>query len=55
MEKLIVTVAGVGAETTKEAQPNLPITPREIGVDAARCRAAAGGCSTSIARRPRRS
>ncbi|NLG65638.1 MAG: 3-keto-5-aminohexanoate cleavage protein [Actinobacteria bacterium] len=40
MEKLIVTVAGVGAETTKEAQPNLPITPREIGVDAARCRAA---------------
>lgn len=37
MEKLIITVAGVGAETTKEAQPNLPVTPREIGEDAARC------------------
>jgi 3-keto-5-aminohexanoate cleavage enzyme len=40
MEKLIITVAGVGAETTKEAQPNLPTTPAEIGVDAARCREA---------------
>lgn len=37
MEKLIITVAGVGAETTKEAQPNLPISAREIGEDAARC------------------
>ena len=37
MEKLIITVAGVGAETTREAQPNLPVTPREIGEDAARC------------------
>jgi len=37
MEKLIITVAGVGAETTREQQPNLPVTPPEIGVDAARC------------------
>jgi 3-keto-5-aminohexanoate cleavage enzyme len=37
MEKLIITVAGVGAETTKEAQPGLPVTAAEIGADAARC------------------
>lgn len=37
MEKLIITVAGVGAETTKDAQPGLPVTAREIGEDAARC------------------
>lgn len=43
MEKLIITVAGVGAETTKEAQPALPTTPEEIGVDAARCREAGAG------------
>ena len=40
MDKLIITVAGVGAETTKEAQPALPVTAEEIGVDAARCREA---------------
>ncbi len=40
MEKLIITVAGVGAETTKGAQPALPVTAAEIGVDAARCREA---------------
>jgi uncharacterized protein (DUF849 family) len=38
MDKLIITVAGVGAETTKEAQPALPVTAAEIGADAARCR-----------------
>jgi 3-keto-5-aminohexanoate cleavage enzyme len=37
MDKLIITVAGVGAETTKEAQPGLPVTAVEIGEDAARC------------------
>ena len=40
MDKLIITVAGVGAETTKEAQPALPISAQEIGEDAARCREA---------------
>ena len=40
MEKLIITVAGVGAETTKEAQPALPVSAAEIGADAARCREA---------------
>ena len=43
MEKLIITVAGVGAETTKEAQPALPVTAVEIGEDAARCREAGAG------------
>jgi 3-keto-5-aminohexanoate cleavage enzyme len=40
VDKLIITVAGVGAETTREAQPNLPIAAAEIGEDAARCREA---------------
>jgi 3-keto-5-aminohexanoate cleavage enzyme len=43
MGDLIITVAGVGAETSKEAQPNLPVSAEEIGVDAARCREA-GAC-----------
>jgi 3-keto-5-aminohexanoate cleavage enzyme len=37
VDKLIITVAGVGAETTRETQPTLPLTAVEIGVDAARC------------------
>lgn len=37
MEKLIITVAGVGAETTRQVQPALPMTATEIGADAARC------------------
>jgi 3-keto-5-aminohexanoate cleavage enzyme len=40
MDKLIITVAGVGAETTKQAQPALPVSAAEIGADAARCREA---------------
>lgn len=40
MDPLIITVAGIGAEVTPEQQPNLPITPDEIGEDAAACRAA---------------
>jgi 3-keto-5-aminohexanoate cleavage enzyme len=40
VDKLIITVAGVGAETTKEAQPALPVSAEEIGIDAARCREA---------------
>ena len=37
MDKLIITVAGVGAETTSEVQPALPVSAAEIGADAARC------------------
>lgn len=37
MQPLIITVAGVGAEITPEQQPNLPITPDQLGADAAAC------------------
>ncbi|MBW3593960.1 MAG: 3-keto-5-aminohexanoate cleavage protein [Actinobacteria bacterium] len=40
MDPLIITVAAVGAELTKEQQPNLPITPDELARDAVECRAA---------------
>jgi len=36
MEKLIITVALVGAETTREQNPFLPLTPREIADEARR-------------------
>ncbi|MEZ5125848.1 MAG: 3-keto-5-aminohexanoate cleavage protein [Thermoleophilia bacterium] len=36
-QKLVITVAGVGAETTRAQQPALPLSAVEIGVDAARC------------------
>lgn len=35
MDKLIITVALVGAETTREDNPNLPLTPMEIAEAAA--------------------
>jgi len=34
LEKLIITTALTGAETTKEQNPNLPITPQEIAQSA---------------------
>jgi 3-keto-5-aminohexanoate cleavage enzyme len=52
MDKLIITVAGVGAETTKEAQPALPISAEEIGEDAARCREAGASVYHLHVRRP---
>ena len=36
MEKLIITAALTGAEVTRENQPNLPITPKEIAIEAER-------------------
>ena len=38
MDPLIITVAGIGAEITREQQPNLPLSPNEIAADAAECR-----------------
>ena len=35
MDPLIITVAGVGAELTREQQPNLPLTAEDVGRDAA--------------------
>lgn len=37
MEKLIITAALTGAEVTKEIQPNLPLTPEEIGIESKNC------------------
>ncbi|MGM0414491.1 MAG: 3-keto-5-aminohexanoate cleavage protein, partial [Bacillota bacterium] len=34
MDKLIITAAICGAEVTKEDNPNLPITPEEIALEA---------------------
>ena len=38
MQELIITVAGIGAELTRDDQPNLPLTPDEIAADARACR-----------------
>jgi 3-keto-5-aminohexanoate cleavage enzyme len=37
LDPLVITVAGVGAELTREQQPNLPITPEELAADARAC------------------
>lgn len=37
MQKLIITAAMVGAETTRTTQPNLPVTPDEIAQAAFAC------------------
>jgi 3-keto-5-aminohexanoate cleavage enzyme len=37
MEKLIITVALTGNVPTKEMNPNVPVTPEEIGADVQRC------------------
>lgn len=37
MEKLIITAALTGAEVTRDIQPNLPVTPEEIGIAAKDC------------------
>ena len=38
MDKLIITVAPVGAEVTRRDHPNLPLTAEEIAEEAAHCR-----------------
>jgi 3-keto-5-aminohexanoate cleavage enzyme len=40
MEPLVITVAPVGGELTREQQPNLPLAPEEIAEEVARCREA---------------
>ena len=40
MPPMVITAAMVGAETTREQTPHLPITPEEIGIEAAKCREA---------------
>jgi 3-keto-5-aminohexanoate cleavage enzyme len=43
VDPVVITVAPVGGELTRDEQPNLPLTPEEIGDDVAR--AAAAGAS----------
>lgn len=52
MEKLIITAALTGAETTKEANPALPISPREIAEAAIQCRQAGAAMVHLHARHP---
>lgn len=40
MDPLVITVAAVGAELTREQQPNLPLTPEQLAADALACREA---------------
>jgi 3-keto-5-aminohexanoate cleavage enzyme len=40
MEPVVITVAAIGAELTRDDQPRLPIAPDEIAADAEQCRAA---------------
>ncbi len=37
MKKVMITAAISGAETTKEQQPNLPVTPEEMALEAKKC------------------
>ena len=39
MDKLMITVAPVGAEATRRDNPHLPLTPEEIAEEAVRCEA----------------
>ena len=52
MEKLVITVALVGAEVTREQSPHLPISPVEIAEDAERCRNAGAAMAHIHARLP---
>lgn len=52
MDKLIITAALTGAETTKEANPALPVTPREIAEAADQCRQAGAAMVHLHARLP---
>jgi 3-keto-5-aminohexanoate cleavage enzyme len=40
VDPLVITVAPVGGELTREQQPNLPIAPEEVAEEVARCRQA---------------
>ena len=48
----VITAAMVGAETTREQTPHLPITAEEIAEDAARCREAGAAMVHLHVRRP---
>ncbi|MDD2283593.1 MAG: 3-keto-5-aminohexanoate cleavage protein, partial [Eubacteriales bacterium] len=52
MDKLIITAALTGAETTKEANPALPISPEEIAEAACLCQQAGASMVHLHARKP---
>jgi len=52
MDKLIITAALTGAETSKEANPNLPVSPAEIIESAWRCWQAGASIVHLHARKP---
>lgn len=52
MDKLMITAAVVGAELTRNEQPNLPLTPREIAAAAYECWQAGASIVHLHARRP---
>lgn len=52
MEKLIITVALTGAETGKDLNPALPVTPEEIIEAACKCRQAGASIVHIHARKP---
>ncbi len=49
---MVITAAMVGAETTRAQTPHLPISPEEIGEDAARCREAGAAMVHLHVRKP---
>jgi 3-keto-5-aminohexanoate cleavage enzyme len=52
MKPYVITAAMVGAETTREQTPYLPITAEEIGIEAARCREAGAAMVHLHVRKP---
>jgi 3-keto-5-aminohexanoate cleavage enzyme len=52
MNPMVITAAMIGAETTREQTPALPITPDEIAEDAMRCREAGAAMVHIHARTP---
>lgn len=52
MEKLIITAALTGAETSKDANPGLPVTPAEIAESAWKCWQAGASIVHLHARKP---
>lgn len=49
---MVITAALVGAETTREQTPHLPISAEEIGVEAAKCREAGAAMVHIHVRKP---
>jgi 3-keto-5-aminohexanoate cleavage enzyme len=51
-DEVVITVAGVGAEVTREQQPRLPLTPDEVGEEYRRCHEAGASVGHIHGRRP---